>query len=321
MRTQAVICLLASLLLCACDKSPEQGQLWQGYVEADYVYVASPYGGQLTALKVQRGDLVKEGSLLFSLDASEELAQLASGEALLIQANATLDDMHKGKRPEEIDALEEVSRQAKAAKELSDIELDRETKLLKANAVPVREYDSVNYTRMANIARLAETSADLTVARLGSREDQIRAWEAYCASLRANIELLKWRLGQKGQAAMKGGRVFDTFYREGEYVPSTKAVVALIPPENVKIRFFVGEGQLSTLKVGAKVSYKIDGGEARLATVNYISPQVEYTPPVIYSRESRAKLVFMVEARPEAVDAPSLNIGVPLDVTLINGSK
>ncbi len=309
-----------AVALCSCEKPAAASKKWQGYVEADYIYVSSPFGGQLESLKAKRGSLAKQGEELFALDAREEKAQLASAEALHAQAKATLDDMRKGKRPEEIAALEEVSRQAKAAKELSDIEFERESRLLKANAAPVKDYDSANYARMANIAKLAETSANLTIARLGTREDQIRAWEAYCEALKANIDALAWKLAQKSQAAPKGGRVFDTFYREGEYVAAAKPVAAIIPPENVKIRFFVGETEVSKLKPGERVSYKLDGAEAKGAVIDYVSPEVEYTPPVIYSRESRAKLVFMIEARPDAADAPGLSIGVPLDVWLGAGS-
>lgn len=313
-KAQLALALVSAFLLSGCEKAASSNPRWQGYVEADYVYVASPIGGQLAALKVSRGGVVKEGDALFSLDSRDEAAKLAAGASLLTQAQATLDDMRKGKRPEEIAALEEVSRQAKAVKDLADTEFLRASALIKSNAIPVKDYDSANYTRMESIARLAETTANLTIARLGSRDDQIRAWESYCSSLKSNVDALKWAFDQKSQAAPKGGRVFDTFYREGEYVAASMAVVALIPPENVRIRFFVGETQISSMKAGGRVSYKLDGSEAKGATICYISPQVEYTPPVIYSRESRAKLVFMVEARPDAADAPNLNIGVPLDV-------
>ena len=308
----AVIAIAA--LLCGCSEEKKEVKSWQGYVEGEYVYVASPDAGQLKTLSVKRGDLVSEGAQLFSLDSQPESSELAQAEALLVQGKATLDDMRKGKRPEEIAALDEVSRQAKAAKELSDIEFKRETLLIQANAAAVKDYDSINYERMANIAKLAETSANLAVARLGSREDQIRAYEAYCESLKANCDALRWRLSQKSQLAPKGGRVFDTFYREGEYVAAEKAVVALLPPENINIRVFVGEKELASFKPGDKLKYKFDNGPGRAATVNYISPEVEFTPPVIYSRESRSKLVYMIEAVPSVDAAKTLNVGAPLDV-------
>jgi len=223
--------------------------------------------------------------------------------------------MRKGRRPEEITALEEISHQAKAAKDFSEIEFARQEQLLKANATPLKDYDASNYSRMSNIARLSETYANLAAAKLGSREDQIRAWAAYCESLKANIEALKWKLEQKSQAAPKSGRVFDSFHREGEYVVATSPVVAILPPGNVKLRFFIGEPQLGLMKPGMKIRYTLSGASApKEATVSYISPEVEFTPPVIFSRENRSKLVYMIEARPEAADAASLNVGAPLDV-------
>jgi HlyD family secretion protein len=314
----AALSLPLLALLCGCPKAGGPAQsLWQGYVEGEYVYVAPVFGGKLESLKVRRGALVGSGEPLFKLDSQEEAAQLASAEGLLAQAQATLDDLRKGKRPEEISALEEVARQAKAGKDLAAIEFNRQTALLKGNATPVKDYDSANYALLQYSARFAETNANLLIAKLGSREDQLKAWASYCEALAANVEEAKWKLSQKSLAAPKAGRVFDTFYREGEYVATGKPVLALLPSENVKIRFFAPEADAAKLKCGAKILYSSSASaEPASARISYISPEAEYTPPVIFSRESRAKLVFMVEAEPEAAAAPKLNVGTPLDVRL-----
>jgi HlyD family secretion protein len=110
--------------------------------------------------------------------------------------------------------------------------------------------------------------------------------------------------------------VNDTLYREGEWVGAGAPVASLLPPGNVKIRFYVPEPQLASLRVGAPVSVRCDGcASAVAAKISFIAPQAEYTPPVIYSRENRAKLVFLVEARPESTDA-TLNPGLPVEVAL-----
>jgi HlyD family secretion protein len=111
--------------------------------------------------------------------------------------------------------------------------------------------------------------------------------------------------------------VHDTLYRQGEFVAAGNPVVVLLPPENLKVRFFVPQEKLAQIKTGATVSVQADGAaRAVSATVNYISTQAEYTPPVIFSRETRANLVFMIEAKFAAADAAELRPGQPVDVTL-----
>ena len=132
-----------------------------------------------------------------------------------------------------------------------------------------------------------------------------------------NLKQARWQLEQKNQAAPAAGFVFDTFYRKGEFVPAAYPIVSLLPPDHVKIRFFVPETVLAQLAVGKKVSVSLDGKEhAVQAEISYISPQAEYTPPVIYSREIRAKLVYMIEAVPDTAAAAELHPGQPVDVVL-----
>jgi len=94
-------------------------------------------------------------------------------------------------------------------------------------------------------------------------------------------------------------------------------VVSLLPPENVEVRFFVPQTIVGTLEKGQEVIITYDGAEKPVPTkISYISPSAEFTPPVIYSSESRAKLVFMVKSRPNLDDAVRLHPGQPVDATI-----
>ena len=127
----------------------------------------------------------------------------------------------------------------------------------------------------------------------------------------------KWSFDQKQQFAPTNAVVHDTLYRAGEWVAAGNPVVALLPPENLKVRFFVPQEKLPQIKIGQTVSVHCDGANnAFKATINYISTQAEYTPPVIYSRETRANLVFMIEATFAPADAVNLRPGQPADVRL-----
>ncbi len=140
---------------------------------------------------------------------------------------------------------------------------------------------------------------------------------AQAAAQQAARDKAQWAFDQKQQAAPAAGQVHDTLYRQGEFVAAGNPIVALLPPENLKVRFFVPQEKLPQIKVGQTISVRMDGAAKSFsATVNYLATQAEYTPPVIYSRETRAELVFMIEAKFSPADAAVLRPGQPVDVEL-----
>ena len=304
---------MAFVLTVGCR--PSSPAAYQGYIEGEFVYVASPLAGPLSALRVQRGDEVKAGKVLFELEHEVEAAAVREAEQRLRQAQARLENLKKGKRPVELDALAARLDQAKAALSLSETELKRRLRLRENNVVSVEELDQVKSLRDGQKAQVEALTADLETARLGARTDEIRAAEADVAALVATFDKAKWALSQKTQSAPAEARVHDTLYRQGEWVAAGSPVVSLLPPENIKVRFFAPQTQLAALKPGQPVTVTVDGVAAPYrATVNYISTQAEFTPPVIYNRENRAKLVFMVEAVFAPADARQLRPGQPVDV-------
>ena len=287
----------------------------QGYVEGEYVYVAAPVAGRLETLHVARGDRIAAGAPLFQLDRASEQPARDDAAARLARAKANLANLGKGMRPSEIDSLEAQLAQAKAMLELSEVALQRREQLVETRAVSREAVDEARATNDRNKARVAELQAELETARLGARADEIEAAEAEVTAARAQLAQAEWRLGELSQAAPQGGVVVDTLYRPGEWVTAGAPVVSLLPPENVKVRFFVPEPRLGAIEVGNEVQVNCDACPPGLiAVIGYISPDAEYTPPVIYSREMRAKLVYLVEARPRQPDA--LRPGQPVDVTL-----
>jgi HlyD family secretion protein len=288
----------------------------QGYVEGEYVYVCSPLAGTLTTLSVQRGALVRAGDPLFALDSVPEQAARDQAAAQLAQARATLEDAKKGRRAPEIASIQAQLDQARAALALDGQELARQEKLA---AVPgagsAQDLDRARSTRDQEAQRAAQMEADLETARLGSREDQIAAAEAALRAFQAVQIRAEWDLSQKNLAAPKAGLIFDTLYRPGEWVAAGRPVVVLLPPENIKVRVFVPETHVGAIHAGDSVRVTVDGVPQPLAgKVSFISPQAEYTPPVIYSQESRDKLVFMVEAVFDPSTSANLHPGQPVDV-------
>jgi HlyD family secretion protein len=311
----ATLALVAAALFVGCGGG--SSGTFQGYVEGEYVYVASPLGGALANLAVARGDSVKAGQLLFELERQPEAAALAQAENNLAQAQSQLDDLMKGLRPTEITALEAQLEQARSGLKLAVAELARREQLGGSDIVSKEELDQVRSQKESAEARVNQLAADLATGRLGGREDAIRAAQAAADSQRATLEKARWASGQKRQSAPTNAVVHDTLYRVGEFVAAGNPVVVLLPPGNLKVRFFVPQEILPKIKAGQSVSVHCDGAAREFAAVvSYISSQAEYTPPVIYSRESRASIVFMIEAKISAADAPDVRPGQPADVRL-----
>lgn len=306
--------MVLSSLLTGCDRAPSDRA--QGYVEGEFVYVASPLAGELESLSVQRGDQVRAGDKLFALEQVAEKTARDEAERKLSQALANLEDAKKGRRPSEIESLEAQLKQAKSALRLSISELARQQGLRAIpGAVVELEVDRARSARDQNQHRVAQLEADLNTAKLGSRTDQVAAAEAEVRAREAALARAEWDLAQKHQEAPKTGLVFDTLYREGEWVPAGRPVVVLLPPENIKVRAFVSEKRVGAIRVGDGVQVYVDGVPGAFqGRVSYISPRAEYTPPVIYSQESREKLVFMIEAAFDGDTAAGLHPGQPVDV-------
>jgi HlyD family secretion protein len=305
--------LLGIILSGGCSETRKN--TFQGYVEGEFVYVASPLGGQLTVLSVRRGHTVNVDDPLFQLEKASETAAVQEALERLRQAQNRLADLQKGKRPSEIAALEARIRETEAALQLSEETLQRREKLYREGSISQEDLDRARTTQERDASRVREVKADLETARLGGRADEIKAIRAEVQAAAARVEQARWNLDQKVQSAPRQGLVFDTLFRLGEWVPAGRPVVVLLPPENIKVRFFVPEKVVGSLAVGEQVLVSFDGGGAPIAAmISYISPEAEYTPPVIYSSQSRAKLVFMVEAKPELGAADRLHPGQPVDV-------
>lgn len=297
--------------------APEPSGAWQGYIEGEFVYVGAPLSGTLSDLAVVRGQEVKTGQRLFDLERDAEGAVAREAEQRLAQGKARLENLTKGRRPTEIAALEAQLERARANLRLSELELERRSKLIQDKVVSPAELDLARARRDADSAQLASLTAELETARLGARADEIKAAEADVQALEAALAKARWAVAQKSQVAPTNAWVQDTLYRPGEFVAVGNPVVSLLPPENLKVRFFVPQPQLASIQPGQPVSVRIDGvGTPLRATVNYIALQAEFTPPVIYSQENRAKLVFMVEAAFAPADARRLRPGQPVDVRL-----
>ncbi len=302
-------------LMGAC--TPDTNAPLPGYVEGDWRYLAAPSAGWLEQLTVAEGDQVDAGALAFRLDTDFQELQVAQAEARRPQAVERREDLRSGARPQELAAIEAELEEARANLKFAAIERKRWLKLAAEGLAPTDTADQVTQRWEAARARVRTVEAKLASARLGARPHRQAAAEAEAEALAQENAMAQWQAEQRAVASRVGGRVERVFYRPGEFVPAGSPVLAILPPEGIKIRFYIPEPQLARFQKGQEVIVSRDGAPPIKARLNFIASEAEYTPPVIYSVENSGKLVFMAEARPlDVATAVTLHPGQPVTVTL-----
>ena len=294
---------------------------FQGYVEGEFVLMSPTVGGQLITLSVERGQHVDAGAPLFALDQADEKAARDQAAAMLQQAQDRLSNLAKGKRQPEIAAIVAQKAQAEAQARLAQLDLDRQKKLIGSTAFMKQQLDQAQATFDQQTNRVAELEAQLQLAEMSlGRDDELRAAVSDVSANQAALAQAQWKLDQKSLKAPAAALVADTYFNPGEMINPGQSVVSLLPPGNIKVRFFVPQDALAKFPIGTAVRIRCDGCASDVpATVRFVSPQAEYTPPVLYNRENRNKLVFMLEARP--TERPeALRPGQPVDVILAGAS-
>ncbi len=302
-------------LLAGCQ--PVEEERFQGYVEGEPVLVAARQSGQLTSLTVRRGDDVKSGARLFGQDQATEAAGVSQAKAQLTQAEAQFSNLATGKRAPEIAVIEAQLKDAEARRKLSTEQLRRQQALVAKGFVSAESLDAARTQLARDEANLAQVKAQLATARLPGRSDERAAAQAQVLASQAALEQSTIRLEQTSQRSPVSGQVQDIYYRVGEWAAPGQAVVSILPPENIKVRFFVPESTLGALRTGQAVAIHCDGCPATVpAVIRFISTTAEYTPPVLFSEKNRHRLVYLVEAWPQPKDAAQLHPGQPVSVSL-----
>ncbi|HTX51650.1 MAG TPA: HlyD family efflux transporter periplasmic adaptor subunit [Caulobacteraceae bacterium] len=296
--------ILAGVVYLAPQLRPTRAL--SGYIEGEPLYLAPPISGQLTQVDVQRGDRVAVGAALFAVDARTLAAQGQEAAGQIRQASGTIAAAQATRA--------QLSAQAAAARadaEEADKEAFRAEHLLALGhgAVSQQDVDKARAAAEAARAQLlaAQRQVGAAAAQVATATGQLGSAQGAKADAAARID-------QASQRSPVAARVEDVFFQPGEWAAANQPVVSLLPDDRVRLRFFVPEREVARYRIGARVRFACDACPTGLtATINYVSPSPEFTPPVIYSLQSRDRLVFLVEARP--VNPRSLTPGEPVDVT------
>ncbi len=276
--------------------------------------IGAPQAGRITAVKAIKGHAVNTGEVLFALDPAQAQAEVARAEAALATASATHQNLLTGKREEEIAVIRAQIGQARASLALARKERQRASTLASSGTAAQSRLDQAQEQVNHYESRLAELSASEKVAALPARSPEFGAAAARAAEADAQLVAARDKLKNLSPVAPATADVDDVFFKAGEWVAAGQPVVSLLAPGDVNLRFFVPEAALAKAQPGTLITYRCDGcGAPGRATISRVASQPEYTPPVIYSEGARAKLVYLVEARPEAPDT-QLRPGLPIEV-------
>jgi HlyD family secretion protein len=306
----------ALLLLAGCAR--QDPDTYQGYVEGEYLYLAAPQAGYLKSLDTPRGSRVVEGTPLFAVAGDPDDEALAQAEAQASSAKNKLENLQDPHRPTEIAALEANLRAAEAGVQLTRIQLQQQETLALTNYTSKAKVDEARSAYAQAVAQVDAAKQQIATYRITvGRQAEVRGAANDLEAAKALAAQKRWIVERKAVAAPAEGEIVETYYRPGEWVPAGSPVANLLPDSRRRLRFFVPETALARLQIGDAVEATCDGCNTPIrARVDFIAPQAEYTPPIIYSRGSREKLVFRIEATPQPDQVQRLHPGLPLDVRL-----
>ena len=306
--------LMMSLNACRIQSPPT----YPGYSYGEFIYLSYAANEKIDQLWVKKGDQVRKGQTLLTMEDFTTRNTLEISEKAYLAEKARLTDLISGDRPAELAVIRAQLESALSEEELAKKQHTRLQKLYRTGAVSADEWQKSVAAYRQKRALVQELKSRLDVRNLPAREALIESQQLQVESARLQRDKARWELQQSTLIAPQDAVVFDTLYRPGERVIAGRPLISLLSPENVRVRFFIPEKELGALHTGMSVLLVCDGCKQPYAgRINYISPEAEYSPPVIYSTEHRDKLVYMAEAVPEKSAAALINIGQPFRVEVI----
>ncbi|HHY48358.1 MAG TPA: HlyD family efflux transporter periplasmic adaptor subunit [Alphaproteobacteria bacterium] len=289
---------------------------WNGYVEADYVYISAASPGTIASIAVREGDAVAAGDVLFTLNDEQYRAILAAAEARVDAAEANLENLSTGSREDEIEVIRASLQKAQA-----DLSLARETsarsgKLFAENLIPQSKYDQDRAALASAEAQVKQLQAQLKVAELPARDAQQAQAEANLAAAKAEAAKARADLAERTVLAPTAGRIERLYFTAGEIAGAGIPVLALLPADALKVKFYVAEADRPGFALDQPVVVTCDGcPEGLRARLSFLASDPQFTPPVIYSRDERRRLTFLAEAVLE--QATGLLPGQPVTVARV----
>lgn len=301
------------LLVLGCDNKPEN--IFPGYSYGDFVYLSAPSNAKVENIFVSKGDRVKTGQKLVELESFDAVNTLQRAEEKLRAESALLRNMASGERPEQLNIIRAQIKKARSLESQAQRQVERYRGLYARQAISVAEWENIRDDFVQKHAQVEELAHQLEAHQLPARQDEIEKQQSQVESAKLECDKARRDVEQTTIVSSLNAQVFDILYRAGERSTMGHPIISLLPPDNIKVRFFIPQAILGKIKTGMSVRLSCDGCSAAIpGTINYISPEAEFTPPVIYSTKRREKLIYRVEATPNREHAIQLKVGQPFDV-------
>ncbi|MBV1867487.1 MAG: HlyD family efflux transporter periplasmic adaptor subunit [Marinosulfonomonas sp.] len=271
-------------------------EVFNGYLEGDYVHVAPSGSGRIVSLTVQEGDQVVLGQLVLQLEDTRQKASLRAAQAQVAVAQANLTNLQTGRRSEEIEVIRATLTRAEADQHLAQTTLERSQQLSARGLLPSAQVEAEMAALDSADALVTQLSAELRVAELPARDAQVVAAEASLAAARAQADLARSALDDRIVLSPATGLVERVFFSAGEVVGTGAPTMSILPPGNLKALFFLPEPERAQFAIGDMLALSCDGCTDGLAVeITRMASDPQYTPPILYSRDERARLVFRAE--------------------------
>ncbi|WP_434665196.1 HlyD family secretion protein [Klebsiella sp. B345] len=301
------------LFVLGCDNKSDN--MFSGYSHGNFVYLSSSSNAKIEHVLVKKGDLVKDGQALVKLESFDALNILQRAEEKLKAEHALLRNLASGERPEQLNIIRSQLKKARSSESQVKRQLERYRDLYAKQAISVAEWENIRDDFVQKSAQVEELVHQLEARQLPARQDEIEKQQSQVKSAQLERDKASWDVQQTTLFSPLNAQVFDIIYRAGERSTVGRPIISLLPPDNIKVRFFVPEAILGKFKTGMSVKLLCDGCSTAIpGTINYISPEAEFTPPVIYSTNRREKLIYMIEAVPDREYAMQLRVGQPFSV-------
>ncbi|MGC1183461.1 HlyD family secretion protein [Legionella sp.] len=275
---QLIFICLVTVFLISCK---HENKSFNGYIDTDLVYLSADFSGRLVDLAVFKGQLVNANQFLFKLEQTSEQYDVA-----------------------------------KSKLNQKDLLAQRQQAIIQLN------YNKINYHRNLTMRQhnaASQGDLDAALRDLDSAKQQVASLDFKIESNQFDTKEKKWRIERKENYAPSTGIIFDTYYTKGEFVQTGYPVLSLITKDNVKAIFFVPQQELSRIRLNEKIKVKVDQDSLyAMGHIFYISNIAEFTPPIIYSREERQRLVFRIEAKIDSPDLEKLHLGQPVTLELVS---
>ncbi|GAA3856160.1 HlyD family secretion protein [Celeribacter arenosi] len=293
--------------------NPPPAYVYDGYVEGDFVYAAAASGGRIEEIAAIEGQDVFSGALLFTLEDAQAQAGLRAAEAQFAQAQAELDNLTTGARDAEAEVIRAQLTQARVALDIAQTRLERSSALLSRGSIPQAQVDDQQAAVDEASAQVARLEAELRVAELPARDAQRRAGEAAVAAARAQLDIARETLADRKVFAPVTGRIDRVYFEAGEVTGAGAPVMSILQPDAMTALFFVPEAERADIKPNDMVLLTCEGcGEGIEARVTRLASDPQYTPPILYTRDERGRLVYRVEA--EVLEPTAVLPGQPVTV-------